>query len=509
MVEERPFAASRSFFNEVIGFLLSEDAQHLTHGQLERELEHRGRELLRNLLQGHLDARGMGEVDSPVCGADGFERTWKRPRQRGLESVFGTVEVKRLGFGGDGLASLHPLDAELNLPPESYSHEVRRRVAEEIIKSSFDDAMQSIARNTGAVVPKRQVEELVVRAATDFDAFYKERRAGPEAAHAQTGSVLVVSIDGKGVVMIKSGLREATRKAAERSKHKLDKRLSRGEKRNRKRMATVAAVYTIAPFVRTPEEIACTMAPISEQETVRRPRPENKRVWASVKKEPEQVIEEAVRDALHRDPTHDKTWVALVDGNKHQLRLLRKLSRRHGADLMVVLDIMHAVEYLWKAGLSFYEEGSKELQVWVTERLLQVMRGRAAHVAAGIRRSATLRKLSPKKRKAADVCADYFLTYKSFMRYDQYLAAGLPIASGVIEGACRHLVKDRMDLTGARWGLASAEAVLQLRALRSSNDFDDYWPFHEAQEYERNHAAQYAEGKPPTTVSSPGSTLRH
>jgi hypothetical protein len=194
--------------------------------------------------------------------------------------------------------------------------------------------------------------------------------------------------------------------------------------------------------------------------------------------------------------------VALVDGNPHQLRLLQRIQRRHGVELTVVLDLIHVVEYLWKAAFVFCAEATRELEDWVSERLLKILQGRACDVAAGIRRSATLRGLSAAQREAADTTADYLLHHAAYLRYHQYLATGLPIATGVIEGACRHLVKDRMELTGARWSLAGAEAVLRLRALRSSGDFDEYWAFHEAQEYQRNHAALYTPPKVPATRKS-------
>ena len=152
-------------------------------------------------------------------------------------------------------------------------------------------------------------------------------------------------------------------------------------------------------------------------------------------------------------------------------------------------------ERVWKAGLDFYQEGTSELETWVSKRLLAILNGRTAHVAAGMRRSATLHGLDEPARQRIDSCADYLLKYKKNMQYDQYLKMGLPIATGVIEGACRYLVKDRMDRTGARWSLKGAEAVLRLRALRTSGDFDAYWPFHEEQEYLRNHVALYAGGK--------------
>lgn len=164
---------------------------------------------------------------------------------------------------------------------------------------------------------------------------------------------------------------------------------------------------------------------------------------------------------------------------------------------MIILDVFQVLEYLWKAAHALETEGTGELEQWVLERLLEILRGRASHVAAGMRRSATRRHLPKRERAPVDRCANYLLRYKHYLAYDQYLAAGLPIASGVIEGACRHLVKDRLGLTGARWRLAGAEAVLRLRALRASNDFDEYWRFHEAREYERNHRARSAGGKVP------------
>lgn len=497
-VVQSPYAKADDGYRGLVSYLNSGEAHDMTHSELERELEIKGRELLRKLLQAHLDTRSPGETSEAVRDNDGAELTQARVQERTLATVFGDVKVRRMGYGAEGTESLHPLDAGLNLPPERYSHELRRRVAEESSKSSFDESVDSIARRTGTKIPKRQLEELVVRAGRDFDAFYEQRTNDAEAGEAK-GALMVLSFDGKGVVMHKEDLREATRKAAERRKHKLDKHLSKGEKRNSKRMATVATVYSVAEFVRKPEEVVRKLAPICEKEEKKRPRPEQKRVWASLEKEPAEVIEEAFQEAESRDPKHEKKWVVLVDGNEHQIKIAKKLGRKYGLSLTIVLDIVHVTEYLWKAGLVFHKEGTKELEVWVSARLLQVLRGRCSHVAAGIRRSATLRGLSKKKRKAVDVCANYLLNYAPYLRYDEYLAKGFPIASGVIEGACRHLVKDRMDLTGARWRLSGAEAVLCLRALRSSGDFDEYWRFHESREYERNHAALYAGGKVPST----------
>jgi len=483
---EKPFDAAREKFEEIVDRLRSPAALEMAHGELETLINAEGMELLRQLLQGHLDFRGVGDVGTAVAGTDGVVRTHRRLGSRSLMSVFGEVNVTRMRYGGRGTTSLHPLDAELNLPVEVYSHGVRKRVAQEVANNSYDETVGSVSKTTGAMVPKRQVEELSVRASADFEAFYQRREVVGES----TGEVLVISVDGKGIVMRTQDLREQTRKRAQSQQHKLSKRLSRGEKRNAKRMATVAAVYGIHPFVRQPQDIVAELRSVDQM--VKRPRPENKRVWASVQRSPEVVIAEAFAEAERRDPDHNRQWVVLVDGNETQLRLLKEQSARLGVVLTIVLDLIHVLGYLWKAAFVFHKEGSEEAQSWVTERLVRLLHGHGSHVAAGIRRSATLRDLSCEQRAPADKCADYLLKYAEFLRYDQYLMAGLPIATGVIEGACRHLIKDRMDITGARWSLGGAEAVLRLRSLRSSGDFEEYWRFHEKREMERNHLARYA-----------------
>jgi hypothetical protein len=220
-------------------------------------------------------------------------------------SVFGRVEVKRLGYGVRGGSSVFPLDGELNLPEDKYSHGLRRRVAEEIARNSFDEAVASVVKTTGGKVPKRQAEGLAVEIAQDFEAFYEGRGATfPEA----TWDPLVMSLDGKGIVMRQDSLREATRKVAEGERHKLKTRLSRGEKRNRKRMATVATVYSIEGQVRDAEAIMG----LKEADDTHKPRTRNKRVWASVQREPQAVTEEVFQEALRRDPAKERPWVMLV-----------------------------------------------------------------------------------------------------------------------------------------------------------------------------------------------------
>lgn len=484
------YSPAAQLFIKIERWLQSDEAKQKEHSEIEAFLMLDGIEVLRLLFQGYLDGQSVDEMKEEwVVGADGVRRpNCRKHCKRQLETLFGTVVVDRLGYGGTGMTMLHPLDGKLNLPPEKYSHGMRRLVGEEASKVSFDETVQSVKTMTGGKVPKRQAEQLVVDAAQDFEAFYQR---GKSTCAEDTNDPLVLTMDSKGIVMRKDDLREGTRKRAEQKEGEKKARLGKGEKRNRKRMATVASIYSIERQPRTAGEIMGTEEKEKEKEKNRKPKAREKRVWASVEREPKQVTEELFQDALRRDPERKREWAILVDGDERQLGRILEEGKKHGVSLTFIIDFIHVLEYLWKAAFCFFEEGAKEAEEWVVERASKILEGKSSLVAAGIRRSATLRGLTKSERKAADKCAGYLLKYREFLRYNKYIAIGLPIATGVIEGACRHLIKDRMDLTGARWGLKRAEAVLKLRSLRSSGDFQEYWKYHLAEESKRNHVSRY------------------
>ncbi len=454
---------------------------------MERYINEDGTELLRLLFQGHLDLRyAQEEYQTEVEGADGEVRPHRRSRtERQLETIFGEVVVTRVGYSTQkpGISALYPTDGQLNLSTDKYSDELRRRVATEASKVSFSETRATIADTTGGSVGKRQCEEVTVKVALDFEDFYAQRRGVIPAA---SDDLLVLTTDGKGIVMHSEDLREATAKAAQKSPSSRQTRLSPGQKRQRKRMATVASVYSVPRYERQPEDIIG-----DQRDPPERPAIHDKRVWASVRHDAKTVIGSAFSEARLRDPQNQREWVVLVDGELHQLKTIKGIAKQQGVAATIVLDFIHVLEYLWKAAFCFCSSGSEAAEAWVEERALRILQGKASDVAAGIRRSATRQKLSQQARENADKCADYLLKYRQYLRYDEYLEKGYPIASGVIEGACRHLVNDRMDLTGARWRLDRAEAVLRIRALRTSGDFDEYWSFHKMQEFQRNHVNKF------------------
>ncbi|MEK7861820.1 MAG: ISKra4 family transposase [Chloroflexota bacterium] len=503
-----PFARSTEKAGEMQKHLSSSGTLRAEHGDVERWIKVEGRELLRLMLQEHLELRATAERCLPgVVGVDGVERTQARASERGLESVFGDVEVPRLLYQHGGRVGLAPQDAVLNLPRDHYSHGVREMVAKEVARASYDEVAEIISDYSAAKIAKRQIEELAIAAAKDFDAFYELRKR--EGKVKVTIDLLVITTDGKGIVMLHEHLREDTRKRAEKRAHKVELRLSPGEKKDSKRMAQVASVYEITPWCRSVADVVHGLR--DEATESKRPKPVDKRVWASVERTPRVVIAEAFDEALRRDPERQRRWVVLIDGNATQLDAVKAEAKRVGVKVTILVDVVHVLEYVWKAARAIFGETNEEAETWVSHRFLSLLSGQSGgDVARTIRWWAKQRKLSAPRRRAVAKACGYLAdrTRTRLMRYADALRDGLPISTGVIEGACRYLVKDRMDRTGARWTVEGAEAVLKLRAIRASGDFDAYWLFHLTQEKERNHASRYADGRIPQPLPASGRHLR-
>jgi hypothetical protein len=501
--QEGAFGESRKCFGELEDWLASEEVAGLQHGELEEQLDVRGRALLRQLFQDRLDLTAAREERrQDVTGPDGVVRTRaERGRARPLVTRFGQVTVSRIAYRSPGRGNVHLLDAALNLPEEKHSHGLRKLAAVEAARGSIEAAGAAVVRATGVRIGKRQLEELARRAAAHVDAFYLFRVIDP----APDGWPLVLTFDGKGIVMLPDALRPATAKAAAAARGKLATRLSPGEKNGRKRMAELACVYDAVPVPRTPEEVISTPAqkrrkkkaqagkPKGKQKP-REPQARGKWLTASVTDDIPAVIAAAFDEAERRDPQHKREWAVLIDGNNTQIETVTAEAARRGITVTLVIDFIHVLEYLWKAAWSFFDKGEPAAEEWVADQARKILRGKSAQVTAGIRRRATTYGYSPAERAGADEAARYLDNKKDYLGYATALAKGWPIATGVIEGAARWLVKDRMDITGARWGLEGAEAILKLRALIASGDFDAYWRFHLRREHERIHHARYRDG---------------
>ena len=481
------FFSSREQFESLVGFLDGTDAAGLSHAELEECLAREGRELLRRLLDDHLALRAMREPRlEQVVGDEGITRARvETGHVRALETVFGTVSVERLAYRAPEVGNLHPADAGLNLPVERHSHGLRKLCALEAARGSFADAVDAIERQTGQRLGKRQVEELAGLAAMGFEDFYEARRP----ARSTRGNLLVLSADGKGIVMRPDALRTRA-PARPRAGPGPKPRLSGEDHLYRKRMAEIGAVYDATPAPRAVADILASAAP-EGHEPAPGPVARNKWLCASVVTTPAAVIARVFDEAQRRDPKHRRAWVALVDGANHQIERIKLEARKRKVKVTIVIDFVHVLQYLWNAAGCLHPDHDHAAEQWVHRQAIRVLEGHARKVAASIRRQATNARLHGARRQPAEEAANYLTNKTPYLDYPTALRNGWPIATGIVEGACRHLIKDRMDITGARWGLAGAEAILKLRALKANDDFEEYWRYHLHQERHHVHEARY------------------
>jgi hypothetical protein len=502
---------ARRYLESVVAWLDGPEASAAGHGELEARLQVHSREQYRLLLQGHLDERARLELRrSGVTGSDGVLRPRvENGHRRGLTTVFGSVTVTRKAYRAvpgitaadtaadagtacpgasdalpgseaeplpepmpEGTATttgatttgtapeapvsvppvqnLCPADAVLNLPSGRHSAGLARLAAVEASRGSFADAQAAIERATGVRLGKRQVEGLARAAAVDTEAFYAARRP-----HPRPDRVLGLQADGKGIVMRPDSLRPGTAARAERASAKLATRLSPGEKHGRKRMAEIVAVYDLEPAPRTVADII----PTRRRPSQARPGPVVTGKWlaANLTDDIPAVIAAMFDEAERRDPAHERTWVALVDGNRQQIDTIREQAATRGVTVTIVIDFVHVLEYLWKAAWTFFYPGDRDAETWVADRARTVLAGRAVDAAATIRYEADEAGFRGRERAGADEAAAYLTRKAPYLDYATALASGWQIATGIIEGAARFLIKDRMDITGARWSTNARE----------------------------------------------------
>jgi hypothetical protein len=393
----------------------------------------------------------------------------------------------------------------LNLPPCGYSWDLQR-LAEMFARSgSYEQGHEFVLAATGVSIGKRQLEQIIVAAAADAERFYQDQDrdqvAVPAAGEQEPGlgldlvqeqeqglAPLAISGDGKGVAMLPEARRSRAKDPDQRVRT-FEKRAGTGEKKGCKRMAETGAVFDVVLEPRTPEQV---MGPDPASST-KPPRAQNRWYTCDITASRDVTAGKIFDQADRRDPGHLRTWIALLDGDNYQLGLFQAQAAARGITLAIVIDFIHVLEYLWKAAWCFHPPRDPAMEDWVTAQALDILHGRVPEVIARITRLAAGHPPEPGSEHAKIIrkTLSYLQNKQPFMDYPRALANGWPIATGVIEGACRHLVQDRMGITGARWSLPGAQAMLWLRAINASGDTSAYWDWHITQERQRNHLSRY------------------
>jgi hypothetical protein len=435
-----------------------------------------------NLLTAFVAAAGDGNKGRQVEHQGKTLDRLPERHERRYVSIYGLLQIRRFVYGTrEGQRIEHvPLDARLGLPAGEISYVLEDWLERMCVKDAYRDSVESLVALLG-VRAKTSVEtaEKHSREMATHAASFRASQAPPSPR--EEGELLVATADGKGVPMLRPAA-EATPPPS--GSH----RRGKGEKAQKKQMAYVGAVYTIERFRRTVDEILDEL--LRKQRAKDRPRPQHKHVWAEMTRPgddsqeglllhgPSYLFAGLAVECSERDPARKKVLICLMDGE----RQLWDLQEEWLVRAVPILDLFHVNERLWTAAHCFHPEQSLGAEQFVERYLRMLLEGRVESVIRSLRQLLVTRRLTSEKRKRLSAAITYYVNNRQHMHYDQYLAAGYPIGSGVAEGACRHLVKDRMERTGMRWSLEGAQAMLHLRASYLNGDWADFVEHRIAQE---------------------------
>ncbi len=458
---QHEFNALRDFVQQA-----ARDGQRID--TVEREVFRQLLSLGHTLLSAFVADQGDGDLGPEVTTPEGHTaRRLTERHDRRYVSIFGELVISRVVYGtreGQKIERV-PLDGRLGLPEGDFSYVLEDWGQRLCLKESFAEAGQSLGMLLGLRLGTRALEQMNRAVAGDAPSFQDSLEPPPAC---EEGPLMVVTADGKGVPM---------RRPEEEDGPRPHHRRTKGEKANKKRMACVGAVYSIDPFVRKAEDIIDEV--LRDKKSKQRPRPQHKHVWAELTREFEGEPPVTAKEGLFchltdeltaRNLEHDRPVICLMDGE----RALWDAQAVYFPEAVGVLDLFHVLERLWAVAHCFHKEGSDESKEFVEQRLRDLLQGRVGYVISGLRRRLKAEKLSGRRRKVVASALEYLGNNKEHMRYDEYLARGYPIGSGVAEGACRHLVKDRMEQTGMRWTVVGAQAMLHVRALYLNDQWEEY-----------------------------------
>jgi hypothetical protein len=439
-----------SLVNEIFSFVRG-SAREMEIGEVERRLIPMVMAVGRAALSEFVAVKGTGYAGREIVEAQGQRFPYVRDRTCAYRSIFGTIPIRRASYHAVGAPGIFPLDGELNLPERGYSYVVQEFSSRLAVTMSYENASEILGSFFPIKMPIRSLEAIVGDLCEDVDRYYEEKTppdSDPDAV------VTVATVDKKGIVI---------RKPHEEQVFPVDP-----DKPGKKKMATVISTYVSPRHVRTADDILREVS--DEGKSDSKPKPQDKMTWGSLTEGPEKTVAR-LKKAVDRRLPKGNELVCILDGE----RSLWALVYAYFPTAFFVLDIFHVLEHLGKAALCFYDEGSPQVREFVTERLRMLLRGKAGRMIGGLKQMLSKHELSGAASHTLNQVIGYLERNRKHMRYEICLARGYPIGSGVIEGACRNLINDRLELTGMSWTPHGAESVMRLRAVHINKDWDPFW----------------------------------
>jgi len=473
----------RDEVEELIEMVSGQDSQAKTAYEIEGQLWWRMLELGRHLLQLFFAVRAAEELQHKSYEVDDIHYPYVGQRERAYVSLFGELCVRRACYWLKGVGSYYPLDEALSLPERSFSDWVQQWVSEMSLLMPYGNAITWFSKRLGLSLPKRSSEQINLDHSEYMRSYY-ETCPAPEVP--ENDSILVVSADGKGIPM--------TRKDSPPP----EARRGRGQKKTAKKEATVTAIYTIAAYPRCSDDIIrALLAPQESDEVAKpsRPQPSGKRLFGTLDGQAA-AFEQVVKQVKDREQPQLRHYVALTDGN----RGLKNRVQEDLPDFSLIVDIIHVNEYLWEVANTLWGETHVMRETWMQDALRCLLEDDLDTLLKHL--DYQLPTLSASKQQTLKKVSRYLRNNRQHMDYQTYLAQGYPIGTGVIEGACCHLVKDRFERTGMRWSKQGAQAMLDLRATHLNGDWEDFQRFRRHQVHQQRYNSLHPDAIPEAIMLS-------
>ncbi len=457
---EEKIAGAQEVFNQILESISGELQNKEIH-EVEEELFRSVLKLGHSLLGAFIEKKGSGKdfkTDIPYHKLENWNYI----------SIFGDLEISNAYFWKNGNKGISPIKKDLNLPKQHFSYLLQKWTQMFCVDISHEKSRRNLKEIFGIDIWSGQMESINKSASKSIEPFYQNRKQ-----QEQEEPLLVVQVDGKGIVM-----RENLKKAEQGQRQK------KGEKNGKKKMSTVTAVYGIEQNIRSADDIIRDETEDKTRSVVVLDKkkgiiPQNKVVRATLKGK-DQAFQNMAEEVALKDPEGTKDHIALMDGEK----ALANKTEEYLPGFTIILDLFHVMERLWSLSYFFHKEGSDGALLWVRKYLKMFLTGKVGYAIGGIRQSAIKKGLKPDRIEAMEKHLRYFETKKKYMKYDEYLQKGYPIGSGVIEGTCRSLVNDRMELSGMHWSEKGAEAMLELRSIKINGFWNEYWKYHISEQKE-------------------------
>ena len=469
---ERQAPEVRDQVEALVGWICRAAQDGVSAHLVERGLFDKLLALGKTLFQAFVSLVGPGDFGEMAILDDGrsVHRSAEQHSRR-LVTVFGEIVISRWVYAQREKAKveLAPTDQRLQLPASAVSYLLQEW-----------DQLLGVEQAFGKV---REVIEAILRVSQSVDTLERGNQQMAESAPAfresqgpvdmsKEGALLVVTEDNKGIPMVRPVVEKPA--GAHRTK---------GEKANKKQMACIGCVYSVDRHVRTAEELVATLFRDADRPEQQPPQAQNKRYWAELSRERDgeavrgqDLVFEQMRTEVQTRRQAGQWLVHLCDGQA-SLETDRHQYLPEDSHTVDILDLMHVLPRVWEAAHVFHAEASAEATAFVRHHLTRILHGEIGSVLGSWRRKATCQGLAGAKKKGLRALCAFLEKNRHRMRYDEYLRLGCPVATGVIEGACRHVVKDRMERAGMRWKIPGAQAMLNLRTISTNTDWAAFQDF--------------------------------